>query len=90
MFKVQGLSLTPRHSIPGSYCGGDAEGQHEAHGIGGGVDGNARQLPLSIRQQACQDGHHLTRPPLRYQQHACTAIGGWTIRGPVVQHMWLL
>jgi len=67
------LQGAKQHS-PGRDCRGDAEGQHEAHGIGGLVDGHSRQLPLSIWQQPSHHHHQLTCPPLGYQQHACHSI----------------
>ena len=35
--------------VPGGYSSGDAQRQHEAHGVGGLLDGHGRQLPLCKR-----------------------------------------
>ena len=49
--------------LPGGNGSRDAQGDHEAHGIGGGVDCNGGELPLCIWQEATQNGHDLTCPP---------------------------
>ena len=59
---------------PGGDCNSNAEREHEAHGVGGLVDGHGRQLSLGIRQQAAHHHRCLAGPPLRYQQHACHRI----------------
>lgn len=49
----------------------DSQGKHEAHGVGGLIDGHGRELALCIWQQPSHHDCCLTRPPFRDQQHAC-------------------
>lgn len=51
-------------ALPCGQCCGQAKRDHEAQCIGGDKYRDGRELPLSIWQEAPQDGHDLTGPPL--------------------------